>query len=189
MQNKKDIEERLAESLKELVKSEAFERITIREITERAGVIRVTFYNHFKDKYDLLEWIVTEEVINPVRILLQNGMYRDALILIFNNVLEEKEFYMRVARIEGQNSFREIITSAIRKLLAQLFTEAVGKSGKRAGHRWLTPDYLADYYAQSMAFVVIFWIEEGMPIDAEEVATIYEYIATRSMWDVLKELK
>ncbi len=184
-----DIEAKLAASLKELTKKEAFEKITIRQITDGAGVIRVTFYNHFKDKYDLLEWIIFEEVINPVRILLEHEMYRDALILIFNNVLEEKAFYMRVARLEGQNSFREIITRAIRKLLFELFTEAAGKSGKKTAHSWLTPEYMADYYAQSMAFIVLYWIDEGMPIGAEEMATIYEYIASRSMWDVLKELQ
>ena len=39
----------LAESFKELVLRQPIEKITIKEITEKAGVIRPTFYNHFQD--------------------------------------------------------------------------------------------------------------------------------------------
>ena len=48
-----------------------FEKITIKQITDGAGVIRVTFYNHFQDKYDLLEWIVATEILDPVRRILR----------------------------------------------------------------------------------------------------------------------
>ena len=47
------VDELLTESFKELAKSQPIEKITIREITEKAGVIRPTFYNHFQDKYGL----------------------------------------------------------------------------------------------------------------------------------------
>ena len=48
----------LADSLKALVLKKPVEKITIKEITDKAGVIRPTFYNHFQDKYELLEWII-----------------------------------------------------------------------------------------------------------------------------------
>ena len=50
-EEKKDVEQALADSLKELVQKMPFEKITIKKITDGAGVIRVTFYNHFQDKY------------------------------------------------------------------------------------------------------------------------------------------
>ena len=82
-EEKKDVELALAQSLKRLVERTPFEKITIKQITDGAGVIRVTFYNHFQDKYDLLGYIVRREILEPVRILLRNNMYREALILIF----------------------------------------------------------------------------------------------------------
>ena len=57
MHPKKELKILLAESFKELVLEKLVEKITIKEITDRAGVTRVTFYNHFQDKYELLEWI------------------------------------------------------------------------------------------------------------------------------------
>jgi len=41
----------------ELYEIKPIEKITVREITEIAGYSRVTFYNYFKDPYDILEHI------------------------------------------------------------------------------------------------------------------------------------
>ena len=60
-QGRNAIDTLLAESLKELTIKQPIEKITIKEITDKAGVIRPTFYNHFQDKYELLEWIIRTE--------------------------------------------------------------------------------------------------------------------------------
>ena len=52
----------LAETLKKLLSKNKLNKITIKEITEDCGVNRQTFYYHFKDIYDLLEWIYKNEV-------------------------------------------------------------------------------------------------------------------------------
>lgn len=186
MTEKKDVEHALAESLKKLAVQMPFDKITIKKITDGAGVIRVTFYNHFQDKYDLLEWIMRTEILEPVRILLTNGMYREALILIFSNLQKDKEFYTHVSKIEGQNSFREIVKHSIYGLLHEIFSQAAGD--KEPEHLWMAPEYLADYYSESMTFVVVYWIQKGMPGSPEDMATVYEYIGTRSMVDILREL-
>ena len=57
-QNKNTTNQILADSIKALVLTKPVEKITIKEITDRAGVIRPTFFNHIKEKYELLEWII-----------------------------------------------------------------------------------------------------------------------------------
>ena len=52
-QSRNGIDVILAESLKELSENRPIDKITIKEITDKAGVIRPTFYNHFQDKYEL----------------------------------------------------------------------------------------------------------------------------------------
>ena len=49
MPQKATVDKLLAESFKELVAVTPVEKITIKEITDKAGVIRPTFYNHFQD--------------------------------------------------------------------------------------------------------------------------------------------
>ena len=186
-EERKDIGKALAESLKQLILTTSFEKITIKQITDGAGVIRVTFYNHYQDKYDLLSHIIHTEILEPVGILLGNNMYKEALTLIFTNLKKDSAFYEKAVRIEGQNSFEEITEECIYKLLLNLFSGR--SSGKpHAKHPWLTIDSLARYYARSMNYVVIYWIKSGMTIPPEEVANIYEYVVTRSLWDILEEL-
>ncbi len=186
MTERQSVEERLAESLKRLTVKMPFEKITIKQITDGAGVIRVTFYNHFQDKYDLLEWIVREQILSPVRVLISNHMFRETLVLIFRNLQKDKEFYAHAVKIEGQNSFTEIGERTFYEFLYSIFSEMINKDDPK--HPWLTAEYLAKYYAVSMNFVVMEWIREDMIAPPEEMATVYEYIATRSMWDVLEEL-
>ena len=187
MEEKRDIETKLAVSLKGLVTKIPFEKITIKQIADGAGVIRVTFYNHFQDKYDLLAWIVRREILDPVRILISNRMYRESLILIFSNFLQDKEFYMHAVRIEGQNSFSEIVEECAYALLLDIFREN-GAERRHPRHAWMNPENLAHYYGNSMSYIVLEWIRTGMTIPPEEMATIYEYIGTRSMWDMLEEI-
>ncbi len=184
----RNIEQEMADSLKRLVLKEPFDKITIKQITDGAGVIRVTFYNHFQDKYDLLGWIIRKEILEPMGILMQNGLYKEAVTLIFTNIQRDGAFYQRAVKIEGQNSFREISENCIFELLHAIFSEYADKHKKNPEHPWLTVDYLAKYYAQSMNFILIHWIEEGMTIPPSEVAQIYEYVGKRSMWDVLQEV-
>jgi hypothetical protein len=47
---------------------------------------------------------------------------------------------------------------------------------------------IAEYYAQSMTFVVMTWVRRDMVVPPEEMATVYQYIVHRSMDDVLNEM-
>ena len=85
----------LAESLKELATKKPIDKITIKEITDKAGVIRPTFYNHFQDKYELLEWITVNELFAPVEPLLANGMFKEAVTFTLTALEKEKSFYLR----------------------------------------------------------------------------------------------
>ena len=176
----------LAESFKELACQQPIEKITIKAITDRAGVIRPTFYNHFQDKYELLEWIIRTQVLEPTKPLIHAGMIDEALKLIFTSVKKEGEFYQRAVRLEGQNSFEEIIRRCIEDALLEVIHGKEHAGGRR--HPWLTPGHIAQYDAQSMCFVVVSWIKSGMTVEPQEIIDIYNYIITRSMMDVIEEL-
>lgn len=185
-QGKGAIDTLLAESFKELAIKQPIEKITIKEITDKAGVIRPTFYNHFQDKYELLEWIISTQLLQPVEPLIQNGMVNEALVLLFTGIEREKEFYTRACRLEGQNSFLSIAQGCVERLLLGVIRESA--EGRQQKYVWLTPERIAEYYAQSMCYVVITWIREGMTISAKELAEIYNYIIKRSMDDILSEI-
>lgn len=185
MQEKRNIEECLAESLKELIQTEPLEKITIKEIVNKVGTTRVTFYNHFRDKYELVEWIINKQVIEPVDILIRHGMIKESLTLIFEKVYEDREFYRQAVKTEGQNSLAEIIEKSIHKILLQFLT--FKDRELKTQYPWLDKDTISGYYANSLAYIVILWIKTGMEVPPSEMAEIYSYVGQHSMEDVLLE--
>ena len=185
MQAKKDVKLLLAQSFKELVLEKPVEKITIKEITDRAGVIRVTFYNHFQDKYELLEWICREELVNPVRLLLWNGMEKEALIFIFSGILNNKEFYGHVARLDGQNSFESIMLTCVMEIVLDYIKEHGVKWKEK--YPWMTLEWVAKYYSQNMTFVLFSWINSGMQVPPADMVEMYNYLVRHSIMDLSAE--
>lgn len=186
--SKETTRQQLAESFKELVLSNNhIDRITIKDITDKAGVIRSTFYNHFQDKYELLEWIIYDELIMPIFPLFQGGYIKEGMILIFTNLRKEKEFYLHASRLEGQNSFASITQDLIQHILVEYIHSKVGTNVYF--HNWMPPDMIAEYYARSIRFLIIKWINTEMSIPPAEMATLCEKVFESNLEEIISEMK
>ena len=70
----------LAESFLELINDKRISKITINDITSNCGMTQPTFYNYFKDKYDLIAWAYTSDTGKIMgRIGEQGYEWRDTL--------------------------------------------------------------------------------------------------------------
>jgi transcriptional regulator, tetR family len=50
-------------------------------------------------------------------------------------------------------------------------------------------EYLAEYYAQSMSYVLQRWLESDLVLPASEVAKLYYYILNNSMEEILAKMR
>ena len=177
----------LAESLKELAATKPIDKITIKEITNKAGVIRPTFYNHFQDKYELLEWITVNELFAPIEPLLANGMLREGITLLLTTIYKGKDFYRRAAQLEGQNSFNEIfnrcVASTVKKYLD--LESLVGI----ADYTWLKEDLVAEFLGHSISWVCIQWIKKGMNVPVNELTEVFVEIFRSPIIEVITNEK
>ena len=100
----------LALALKELIKTHPIEKISVGNICDVCGMNRKSFYYHFQDKYELINWIYYTEFLKTA---LENPINdsRELLDAICCYFYENREFYAKTFRIEGQNSFSD--TSAL----------------------------------------------------------------------------
>ncbi|MCR5055050.1 MAG: TetR/AcrR family transcriptional regulator C-terminal domain-containing protein [Lachnospiraceae bacterium] len=167
-QSKKAIDTLLSESFKELSTKKPIEKITIKEITDKAGVIRPTFYNHFQDKYELLQWIVSVELVDPLREYVKKGQVKEGVMGVLETIDKDRSFYVAASRLEGQNSFSE----SLRELMYELCLEFldVSKLQRYSGYAWLTTDRVAILYGEVMSFMVIEWITSTLNVSKHEVA-------------------
>ena len=103
----------LEASLKELLKKKPFDKITIADLTEDCGISRMAFYYHFKDIYDLVEWVCVEDA---TRILGENKTYdtwQEGFLRIFEAVSENKTFMMNAYHSISRDQLRSIHLSMV----------------------------------------------------------------------------
>ena len=86
----------LEASLKELLRTKPIDRITINDLTEHCGISRMTFYYHFKDIYDLVEWACVEDGKRALQGKKTYDTWLEGIAQIFEAVLENKPFIMNV---------------------------------------------------------------------------------------------
>ncbi len=173
----------LASSFKEIAAQKPIEKITIKEITDMAGVIRPTFYNHFQDKYELLEWIVKEELIFPMKPLIEEKHIKEAVTDSMNVMLSEKVFYTNANKLSGQNSFREILFMAVKELLLSFIEKE--EFEKSIPYKWLTADVLASFISEWVCYAITQWIDGGMKIPVDEIVGTFIYISYHSILELM----
>lgn len=177
----------LAESLKAIAVTKPIEKITIKEITDRAGVIRPTFYNHFQDKYELLEWITVHELFTPVEPFLSNGMLKEGVTFILTTMEKEKEFYKKAVALEGQNSFNEIFNKCVADAVSKYID--LESLAKVANYPWLKEELVAEFLAHSISWVTIQWIKKGMTVPVDELTDVYIKIFHSPIIEVVTSIK
>lgn len=206
MSTKRDqTKEQLALSLKELMKKYSFEKITVTMITDGANVIRPTFYNHFHDKHEVLEFIFRSQVVDRIVRYMENGQEEDAAGMVFSAIDEDWDFYRRAFRVIGQNSFNSIVSKTLEKMLIELLTikgvrpipgaealadefiEVEDAEGNRV-RRDLETTLVANYYAVSLANILDSWIAEGdNHVKPEQIKAVYYYLAAHSFTDIVQD--
>lgn len=185
MGQRKNIKEELAESFKQLLMEYPFDKITIKMITDQIGVIRSTFYNHFVDKYEALEWICYKDIFESGLMLVETGMYSEAIKLLFTRIENNKAFYLRAVKIQGQNAFVEIFRKNIRHIIECAFEHTGSQIDSK--NKVFTPTAMAGYYAQGLTYIIEEWLHKGMPVGAEEMTAMYAVLATTSMEEVVEK--
>ena len=58
----------LEASLKHLLLQKPLDKITISDLTKACGISRMAFYYHFKDKFDLVNWIFDVEYLSLIQL-------------------------------------------------------------------------------------------------------------------------
>ena len=170
----------ISDSLKTLMNKRPFEKITIKMITDEAGVIRPTFYNYFCDKYEVLEWIFSEEIVESVKEMFREHMYQEGMKLLFTRMKNDSAFYKKAFAVEGQNSFKLIV----KKYLTEAFEEAFASSRQFPGDAdqgAVSRKLAASFYAVALENFLYEWINGDMQkYDADEMLNAFTFLMTHS---------
>lgn len=95
----------LAAALRVRLRREEFKKISIRDLTDDCKVNRQTFYYHFKDIYDLLQWAVEEDITDFIKQQNLPPRWYEALQIVFEYLDENKDMAVNAYNSVGHEKF------------------------------------------------------------------------------------
>ena len=108
MEKKQDkMKYKLAEAMKVCMKRMPVEKITVKEIVDECGVTRQTFYRHFLDKYDLINWYFDKILLESFEHMGEGKTVYEGLVKKFHYIEEENLFFRAAFRTDEQNNLKD----------------------------------------------------------------------------------
>ena len=151
----------LEQSLKNLLLQKPLSKITINDIAEDCGINRMTFYYHFKDIYDLIEWSCEEDARKALEGKKTYDTWQQGLLQIFEAVQENKVFILNVYRSVS----REQVENYLYKLTYQLLIGVVHEQAEGMSVREEDQDFIATVYKYAFVGLMLDWIKNDMKAD------------------------
>lgn len=145
-------------AFKDLLKEKSFNKITITDIANNCAINRQTFYYHFQDIKDLVEWLCIDEVDNILNKNDECEKWEDMFLTIFKVVLKEKEV---VENIYHSVSVEVLRTNLYRLVYPIIYSEIVEES-KGKNLREEDKKFITDFYKYAFVSIVLDWIDKGM---------------------------
>lgn len=175
----------LEQSLKHLLLQKPLTKITINDITEDCGINRMTFYYHFKDIYDLVEWSCLEDARRALEQKKTYDTWQQGYLQIFEAVRENKPFIMNVYRCVHQ----EQVEKYLKPLVDHLLLEVVEEQAKGLPVREADKTFLAQVYSYVFLGLMLDWIRDDMKADPELLVSKLALVVQGTFTDALKRFQ
>ncbi len=155
----------LEASLKNLLLQKPLDKITISDIAEDCGINRMTFYYHFKDIYDLIEWSCVEDATRALKGKKTYATWQQGFLQIFEAVRANKPFIMNVYRSVSREQVERYLYEVTYHLLLDVVIEEAGDQPIREEDK----AFIANFYKYGFVGLMLDWIRDDMKTDPEKI--------------------
>ena len=158
----------LANALKEQLEVEPFSKISISDICDRCEMNRKSFYYHFRDKYDLVNWLFDTEFTACLRKREDAGTW-DFFAALCSYLYDNRSFYRKLLAVRGQDSFYEHLRSYLRPFLQKPLSDISGQAE--------VPPIYMDFFTDSISCALERWLlEKDCQLPTQFVASLKELL-------------
>lgn len=172
----------LAASFKKLLSEKPMDKITVIDIVEDCEVNRQTFYYHFKDIYDLVEWIYTSEATKALGDKKTYDTWQQGFMQIFEYVLENKAFVKNTYHSLNREHLENYLYNETYNLLIEVVEEKAEGMPVREDDK----AFIAHFYKYAFVGLVLEWIGKGMN---ENPSSIVDRVSILIHGDIIKALE
>ena len=175
----------IAKSLKELMVTEPFHKISVSDIMVNCKMRRQTFYYHFQDKYELLGWIYKEETKENITDFIGYEKWENIFHLLLEYFSQNRRFYQNAFKVEEQNSFNEYLYEYTKNLYSEIMTKYLNGSGLRISNE--RKELMASFYSYGFVGIIKEWIEKDCPFESSTISSLMKYMINDQLLLFLQE--
>lgn len=155
----------LEQSLKNLLLKKPLTKITINDIAKDCGINRMTFYYHFKDIYDLVEWSCLEDAKKALEEKKTYDTWQQGYLQIFHAVRENKPFIMNVYHCVDREQVEKYLKTVTDGLLMGVIEEQAAGMTIRKEDK----GFLARVYSYVLVGLMLDWVKDDMKEEPEVI--------------------
>ncbi|UUZ82828.1 TetR/AcrR family transcriptional regulator [Paenibacillus sp. P26] len=167
----------LRDALMELIREKGLEGITVRELTEKAGLYRGTFYLHYRDIYDLLEQS-QEEMLQGIRDIAAQVSPLDfqkrhwleephpSAIRMFEYYADNAVYFHTILGPKGDPAF----PAKLKELMRELFQNNEALLQAKDADIPIPRDFFISYIISANIGLLQHWFDTGMVQTPREMA-------------------
>ena len=179
----------LGNSLRKLMAEKPLNKITIADITKDCGCNRMTFYYHFQDIYELLEWSLGQDAGKVLEDKLTLAGWQDGLREVFTQLQENKAVVINIHRNANrsvlENYLHNLAAEPLKNFVQEIAGAKLSAVGRGSGHD--AGEAISVLGEEDAQFVVAFieygmlgllrdWIDKGMKGDPEEIIARFDVL-------------
>lgn len=175
----------LEQSLKNLLLKKPLTKITVSDIADDCGINRMTFYYHFKDIYDLVEWSCLEDAKRALDEKKTYETWQQGLLQIFEAVKENKPFILNVYRCIHREEVEKYLQPLVDQLILGVINEETGNMTIRDEDK----QFIAQIYSYIFIGLMLDWIKDDMREDPQPLVDRLARLIKGSMSEALSRFK
>ena len=177
--------ESLAAALKQMMLVKPIGKITVKDLVEICGVNRQTFYYHFDDVYDLLEWVFEEDAnrVLPRKVVYEH--WREDVLVYMEYLKENSAFTLNVYNSNSRPYMLRYIRERL-KACIRSFAEIVAE--RRSIDRQ-DFEFIVEFYSHLVVGLITQWMDQGMQLPREITTERVLKVLDNSIEDMMRRFE
>lgn len=164
----------IVETFLELLKEYSLDRITVKDIVEKCGINRNTFYYYYQDIYDLIDDVFDIETKRVLEDEKQYATWYDELRRVALFVVENRPAILHIYNSKSRDVLQKYLFAICDKLIRGYVEYQAQSMSVNKKHK----EFVIAFYGYSLVGMTFDWIKDDTQSDSEEylktMAAVFE---------------
>ena len=174
---------RLAEALKKAMAGKPFDKITVTELITDARVSRPTFYYHFNDIYQLLEWMFREELLAPLEEAEDASDWDTEVLQVLRYIEENRKICQCAYNSVGWDALQNLLRKSADGIMRHYVDMLLEDIPARPEH----VQFISEFYTTAVVGAVIRWMNTPQGRTPEELVQLLHITAADAVESALQQ--